>query len=205
MRKRYELYIHSSFAHVRMVVREELQQANPNFKAQNVHVFHVFEGFRCSVYHILSGKLTRVFRSVLEAVQGISGVIDKTAFIVQYVSHNPYLLAASGTATNVVPLNAVLYDSNVDFLDSGVMVGALVTNTTDGSTALVQVVSQHSLETAVLTNGVNNTFSPNDAYTVHNYNDLKVDDQIYIDGKWRTVLAVVHDSWGIQTSTMVSE
>ena len=206
MRKNYAKYIHTSRVRVRIVVRETDEQPNPNFKAQSVKEYGEFNDFPCSYYHILSGKLTRVFRTVLEAVQTTVGLIDKAAFIVQFITHTPSLLASTGTASNLAGSATQLDITDpASFIVDNVRVGALVTNVTDGSTAIVTDVDALQLTTTPLAGGTDNQYTAGDEFTVHNYNDLVVDDQVYLDGRWRTVLAVVEDSIGVQTSVLVSE
>lgn len=203
-RNKFIRLVHNQPVDVRIKIDETNVQPNPDFKAEMKSRFGELSGFMCSVFPILSGKLTRLFRAKLEHELVQSGLLDKAEFMVQFVPQQFILRTTEGLVTNAVP-SATELDAIEDFIATFVKVGAQVTNTTDGSTSIVTVVEANKLTTTALSGGTNNLFTVGDSYTVDNDNELQIDDQVMIDGKYRTILGVIPDSEGIQETVLLGD
>lgn len=203
-RTKFQRLVHNKTVRVRVKIDEQLSQPNPNMKGTMEARFGILTGFECSVFSVLSGKLSRIFRTRLDWEAMVPGLWDASEWIVQWVPNLYNIRTTAGLATNAAP-SAVTLEAAEDFLATFVKVGAKVTNVTDGSTALVTAVAQHALTVDGLTGGTNNLFTLGDDYTVDNNNDLVINDQVEIDDKWWTVLAVIPDSEGIQRSALLGD
>lgn len=203
-RGKFARLIHNGSVRVRIYIDESSSQPNPHMKAQAEVRRGVLEGFECSVFPMLSGKLTRLFRARLELQMASPGLLDAAEFMVQFVPNKYILRTTAGLSTNAAP-SATSLTAAEDFTATFVKVGAKVTNVTDGSSALVTNVAQNELTVEPLSGGTLNVFTAGDSYTVDNSNELMVDDQVEVDSKWRTVLAVISDSEGIQETVLLGD
>lgn len=203
-RAKFGQLVHNKIVRVRIFIDEISVQENPNFKAQMQVRRGILGGFECSIFPILSGKLTRLFRAKLEQLIVQSGLLDTAEFIIQFVSDQYILRAVIGESTNGVPSSTSL-EAVEDFIAKFVKVGAKVTNVTDGSSAIVTVVAQNELTTEALTGGTLNVYTLGDTYTVDNLNKLLINDQVEIENKWRTVISVIPDSEGIQETVLLGD
>lgn len=203
-RATFRTEIHNLSTSVRTLIGAVVSTPDPEYINVSTPTRKEFPGFLHSYYHILSGKISRLFRSETELKELPIGLLDKIQHIVQYVPDDYVLLSASGLADG--PASATLLaDAAVDFVASAVQVGAKVLNVTDGSSATVTVVAANLITTTPLSGGTLNLYSLGDSYQVLNINKLVLDDQILLRGDWRTVLMVIPDSEGVQTTVLCSD
>lgn len=62
--------------------------------------------------------------------------------------------------------NLLLEDTGKDFINLGVLVGDTVTNTTDGSSGIIESRTNTTITVTSLIDGTNNVFNPGDNYTI---------------------------------------
>ena len=205
MRKTFRADIHNVAVSVRLQLGAYSDvPAREGYETTRVQEFTELANFPCSYYQFLSGKTTRIFRSRLEEQINAAGHWNDTEWLFQYVPNLNEVLLLSSASTNAAPSATVLEDSTKDFTALGVAVGALVQNITDGSEALITVVGTTTLTTEALTGGTLDLYTAADAYRILNPTSLKVNDQVKIQGLWRTVLGVIPDSEGVQSTAMCS-
>lgn len=207
-RQQFGRYMHNDTLSVQLAISRDKSTVMPGYddmeSAETVN-YGTFSGFKCSVYDMLSGKLSRIFRNRIYEVAMEFGIWDDVAYLIQYIDTKYILEAHTGTATNVVSSNTILNDSAIDFTTLKIRanfedgtIGAQVFNLTDGSIANVVSITDLQIVTDGLTGGINNEFALGDSYKIMNVNNLKVGDRVYIDNDWREILAVIKDSEGIQ-------
>lgn len=208
MRQRYITMIHNESVDVEVAISRTKVTEMPGYvdaQTEDSIVSQEFSDFGCSIYDLLSGKLSRIFRNKVYEQAMDFGIWDDVSYLVQYVNSQYILEARNGLVTNATPSNTILEDSLVDFttlpirsdFDSG-LIGAQIINVSDGSTANILSVVALQIVTDGLVNGTDNLFDLGDSYQILNVNDLKTGDRVKIHNNWREVLAVVQDSEGIQ-------
>lgn len=203
LRRIYATRIHAINVPVRMWVREESKQSNPQLKPQMQAVRVEFPLFPCSYYNTLSGKIGRIFRNRNDVIQSAMGIIDNVSAMIEYVPDMHVILAVTAIADSGTPTSLIDLDEN--FLTRGVRVGAKVSNVLDGSTGIITAVTATQLTFVALSGGTLNDFAPGDAYTVHNDNNLRLDDQVFVYESWKTVLAVLPDSTNVQVTALLGD
>lgn len=206
MRRTFRLDIHNNLVDARLQLGPESAATTmPGYKAKQVQQHTTVSNFPCSYYQFLSGKTTRVFRSRLEEQVFASGLWNDTEWMLQFVPGLTEVLLHTGASTNAVPSDTILEDSLIDFQVLGIVAGALVVNTIDGSQAIVVTVNANSLVTEILSGGTLNLYTAGDVYSVYNPTACKVGDQFFINGRWRNVLGVIPDSEGVQSTALCSD
>lgn len=206
LRRAYRKRIHNDLFTVRVYIDEVSEQPNPQLKATTRERYAEFATFRGSIYHMLSGKIGRLFRNIIELPYSVLGLVDQSAYVIQYVPDLYILEAADGVSDNAVPSSVLLQDSAANFEISPIRVGAKVTNTTDESFGFVtSIPTPTSLAVTALTGGTLDLFTAGDAYEIHNVNDLRAGDYVYHLDRWREVLFMIRDSTGVQHSALLGD
>ncbi|MFA5714215.1 MAG: hypothetical protein WC998_00560 [Candidatus Paceibacterota bacterium] len=222
-RNQFDSLIHNAIHSVRMVIKTGVGIVHPGYENDTEPLWHTFNDFRCSVYEFASGGLTRFDRvrtRYEEYLKGL-GILNDVVFLLEYVDKQYILNGGTGVCSNGLPgSNALLQDVTTDLSVVGTGAtdlpvvrptlqtlehGTLVVNVTDGSQAYVTTIASHQLTTTGLTGGTHNLFQLNDAYRLYVINNLNVADQVLIHNKWRTVLATINDSEGIQVAVFLSD
>lgn len=161
---------------------------------------------RCSIFNLLSGKSSRIFKSHVDLMPSAIGMIDESTHLIEWVREMYPYLTAPGVVTNSTPSATSLKSSTSTFQTLGVRLGAQVLNVTDGSTAYVtSIISETELVTSALTGGTLNLYTATNVITINNENSLEDDDQIFVENRWRVVLAIIRDSEHVQSMAFVKD
>lgn len=205
LRRVFRKKIHNDKFRVNVFIDEALVQPNPQVKGQMVKRHAEFNNFEASVYANLSGKIGRIFRNIVEFPHDVLGLLDQAAWLLQYVPNLYNLEAVTSASTNVAPSATQLEDSVENFQTLPIRVGAQVYNITDNSRAIVTAIAAHTITTTALSGGSSNLFTAGDDYNICNSNELQADDKVFHLNRWRTVLHVIPDSTGVQTTVLLGD
>jgi hypothetical protein len=200
-------YVHNDLTMVKLKWATQTVQSNPHIAGDRVpRMSFPILNFPHRVTQLESGKLNRIFKNRFAELNLPEGLMDTVAYEIQYVNDLYELEVRTGICSNVLPDARVLVDNDAVFTNTPLRnsVG-LVRNETDKSQGFITEISETTITVDSLSFGTLNVFTLNDAYTLLAKTELLPGDQIYVKGKWRTVVLNVVDSEGLQHTVFVAD